>query len=226
MKQQIINNKKFCTFMILFFTVLLICVLFSGSILCNTNFTGVNQTNYRSNLVINEFMADNSITIASPDGNSPDWIELFNSGNMTIDLSGMYLTDDLTDPMCWQFPEGTTIGPREYLIVWADRNGGEFYASFGLNANGEEIGLFDSDGQTLIDSVIYVKQIQDVSYGRFPDGGSSWNYLLSATPGSSNQNPSIENKSSIWSLFLLIVVFLIAGISIFLFSKFKEGTKK
>jgi hypothetical protein len=170
-------------------------------------------------------MADNGVTIASPDGNSPDWIELYNTGSNTIDLTDMYLTDDLNDPTRWQFPEGTTIEPKEYLIVWADRNGGELYASFGLNANGEEIGLFDSDGLTLIDSVVFLKQIQDVSYGRIPDGGSSWNYLLSATPGYSNQNSSVENKSSVWSLVILIIAFAVIGIFIFLINKKRTGTK-
>lgn len=184
------------------------------------------QTSDFSYLFINEFMADNGITVAGPDGNSPDWIELFNAGNKTIDLTGMYLTDDLTDPTCWQFPEGTTIGPQEYLIVWADRDGGEIYATFGLNANGEEIGLFDSDGETLIDSVLFVKQIQDVSYGRIPDGGSSWNYLLSATPGFSNQNPSIETQSSVWSLVALIVAFVGVGICIFFASKIRGRMNK
>lgn len=190
-----------------------------------TDSTGADQNGDRSDLVINEFMADNGITLASPNGNSPDWIELFNTGSNTIDLTGMYLTDDLNDPTRWQFPEGTTLGPKEYLVIWANRNGGELYASFGLNANGEEIGLFDSDGSTLIDSVVFLKQIQDVSYGRIPDGGSSWNYLLSATPGYSNQNPSVENKSSVWSLVILIIAFAAIGTIIILIHKIRAGTK-
>jgi hypothetical protein len=190
-----------------------------------TNSTGANQNGDRSDLVINEFMADNGITLASPNGNSPDWIEIFNTGSETIDLTGMYLTDDLNDPTRWQFPEGTTLGSKEYLVIWAKRNGGELHASFGLNANGEEIGLFDSDGSTLIDSVVFLKQIQDVSYGRIPDGASSWNYLLSATPCYSNQNPSVENKCSVWSLDILIIAFAAIGIIIFVVKKIRAGTK-
>ncbi|PVX27150.1 MAG: hypothetical protein CW716_03805 [Candidatus Bathyarchaeum sp.] len=180
-----------------------------------------NSSSDVSSLFINEFMADNGITVAGPDGYSPDWIELYNAGTQTIDLTGLYLTDNLNNPTRWQFPEGTTIGPKEYLIIWADSDGGDNYATFGLDANGEEIGLFDSDGVTLIDSVTYVKQIQDVSYGRYPDGGSSWNYLLSATPGSSNQEPDPESESSVWTLVLLIVVFVVAGVVILVTSKLR-----
>lgn len=220
-----LSNRKSSTFRFLFFTLLLISMLMFGILQGVTDSTGADQNGDRSDLVINEFMADNGITVASPNGNSPDWIELFNTGSNTVDLTGMYLTDDLNDPTRWQFPEGTTLGPKEYLVIWANRNGGELYASFGLNANGEEIGLFDSDGSTLIDSVVFLKQIQDVSYGRIPDGGSSWNYLLSATPGYSNQNPSVENKSSVWSLVILIIAFAAIGIIIILIHKIRAGTK-
>jgi hypothetical protein len=196
--------------------LLLASALLFGIVYCsNTSNSGV------SSLFINEFMADNGITVAGPNGYSPDWIELYTAGTETIDLTGMYLTDNLNNPTRWQFKEGTTIGPKEYLIVWADADGGENYATFGLDANGEEIGLFDSDGATLIDSVTYVKQIQDVSYGRYPDGGSSWNYLLSATPGSSNQEPAPEAESSVWSLVLLVVVFLVVGVAIFVNNKLR-----
>jgi hypothetical protein len=170
-------------------------------------------------LFINEFMADNGITIAGPDGNSPDWIELFNAGDEAIDMSGMYLTDDLTDPTAWQFPEGTYLEPGGYLLVWADRDGGELYASFGLNANGEEIGLFASDGETLIDSVVFAKQIQDVSYGRIPDGSSNWDYLPTSTPGLANQDPSVRTESSVWSLCVLILLFLVVSVSVIFVGK-------
>ncbi len=243
MKEEMLSSKKASVLAIVLSSLLWTSLPLFGVVQFSNDFAVSNQSEFfpesysimpvsfnqnidLSYLFINEFMADNGITVAGPDNNSPDWIELYNSGNQTIDLTGMYLTDDLADPTCWQFPEGTTIGPKEYLIVWADRDGGEIYASFGLNANGEEIGLFDRDGEILIDSVQFAKQIQDVSYGRIPDGGSSWNYLLSATPGFSNQDPSVETQSSVWSLILLIIVYLIVGVSIFLVPKFNSRMNK
>ena len=157
-------------------------------------------------LVINEFMADNEITIAGPNANYPDWIELYNGGNVTIDVGGMFLTDDLNDPTAWQIPEGSIIEPGSYLLVWADNSsdsGGGLHANFALNANGEEIGLYASDGLTLIDSITYTKQIGDVSYGRLPDGDSNWDHLLSATPGWGNNKRQYESGSSLWLILLL-----------------------
>ena len=61
--------------------------------------------------------------------------------------------------------------PAENMI-WADRDTTDkgLHANFRLNAGGEEIGLFDTDGSTLIDSVIFLEQTTDISYGRYPDG--------------------------------------------------------
>ena len=216
--REMIHNKKTLALSLLLSSILLANTMLFSLVYCSSP-----STNGVSFLYINEFMADNGITVAGPNGYSPDWIELYNAGTETIDLTGMYLTDNLNNPTRWQFKEGTTIGPKEYLIIWADADGGENYAAFGLDANGEEIGLFNADGATLIDSVTYVKQIQDVSYGRYPDGGSSWNYLLSATPGSSNQEPEPESRSSVWTLVLLALVFLVVGVVIFVNSKLRRG---
>ena len=71
-------------------------------------------------LVINEFMASNSSIARDPQGQYDDWIEIYNDGTSTIDVSGMYLTDDLDNPTRWQFPVSTTIPARGYIIVWAD----------------------------------------------------------------------------------------------------------
>jgi hypothetical protein len=161
-------------------------------------------------LVINELMADNQITIAGPDGTYPDWIELFNAGNETIDLSGMYLTDNLTKPVIWRFPDDTSIASGSYLLIWADNSSDQtsLHAIFRLSANGEEVGLFANDGITLIDSVVYTKQIGDVSYGRFPDGSANWTYLLKATPGWGNNKTQNNSKTSVWSILLPIGIII------------------
>ena len=37
------------------------------------------------------------------DGDSRDWIELYNSGTETINLAGYYLSDKADDTTKWQF---------------------------------------------------------------------------------------------------------------------------
>ncbi len=141
---------------------------------------------------VNEWMASNTHTLADPvDGRYDDWFELYNAGSQAADLSGYYLTDTLTSPAQWQMPTGTVIAAGGYLIVWADgdtsENGiGSLHASFKLSATGEAIALF-SPGGTLIDSIVFGQQTNDVSEGRYPDGGAAPFYAMEvATPGAAN----------------------------------------
>jgi hypothetical protein len=160
-------------------------------------------------VVINEIMADNAATIESSYGTYPDWVELYNTGNQTVDLRGMYLSDSLSNPT-WQFAEGTALEPGKFLLVWADGDPdlGALYTDFKLNANGEVVTLFASDGRTLIDSVQYDKQIQDVSYGRSPDGTANWKYMTKASPGSANLDNTRSNNGADWPIWLGIILAL------------------
>ena len=145
---------------------------------------------------INEIMADNDATIEDPDeaGAFEDWIELYNSGTTSVDLGGFYLTDDAAEPTQWQFPDGSTIDAGGYLIIWADddTDQGDNHASFKLSAAGEAVLLYNVDGSTLVDSVMFGEQTAEVSYGRFPDGSSTLAILSAATPGAANTNDIIE----------------------------------
>jgi len=50
----------------------------------------------QQSVIISEFLADNSGGLTDEDGDSPDWIELYNSGTTLVNLAGWYLTDDTT----------------------------------------------------------------------------------------------------------------------------------
>jgi hypothetical protein len=133
--------------------------------------TATNATAAAGDLVINEFMASNSVTAADQDGEFDDWIELYNNGATTIDLEGYFLSDDEVNLMQWAFPSGTTIGAGEYLIVWADDDIDQdgLHANFKLSAGGESVILSDAVG-AIVDQVTYVDQVEDISHGRFPNG--------------------------------------------------------
>ncbi len=152
-------------------------------------------------IYINEIMADNDATIEDPDeaGAYEDWIELYNPGTSSVDLSGFYLTDDDTDPTQWQFPDGSTIVAGGYLVIWADdeTDQGDDHASFKLSAGGESVLLYNVDGSTLVDSITFGEQTTDVSYGRFPDGSSTLVVLSAATPGAANINDVTVNVDPI-----------------------------
>lgn len=143
-------------------------------------------------LLINEFMAANDTTIADPQGEFDDWIELFNAGEQYIDLGGMYITDDLSNPTEWQMPDNeadsTIILPDEFLLLWADNDSddGILHLDIKLSASGEQIAVFEKDGITLLDSLTFGEQSTDISLGRQFNGGENWIYMTRPTPGESN----------------------------------------
>ncbi len=146
---------------------------------------------FDSPIVINEFMADNDTTIQDPDGTGfPDWIELYNTSDVMVDLSGYFLTDDLADTTQFEIPTGVTIDAGEHLIFWADNDPeqGPTHTNFKLGSSGEEIGLFAplSLDNGVADSYIYGQQESDISEGRSCDGGDTWIFFDPATPGTTN----------------------------------------
>ncbi len=132
-------------------------------------------------VVINEFMASNKKTIADSQGEYDDWIELYNYGTKMVDMGGMYIADD---SHLWQIPAGVSLNAGGYLLIWADDAGAGtgLHASFKLSASGDQVRLFKSDGTTLIDSITFGVQTTDISYGRYPDGSSSWYDMSTPTP--------------------------------------------
>lgn len=141
-------------------------------------------------LFINEFMADNDITIADEYGEYDNWVEIFNGDNEAVWLGDKYLSDNLSNQDKWQLPD-YTMQPGAFLIIWADGQPeqGPFHASYKLNDEGEELGIFDNEttGYFLIDSVSWGMQTIDISYGRQADGGMPWIFFDEPTPGFSNE---------------------------------------
>ncbi len=144
-------------------------------------------------IFINEFMADNEITITDPEDDYEDWIEIYNAGATAVDIGGMYISDDIYDlSKWWQIPATnpaeTTIQSGESIMLWADKDtqDGVLHVDLKLSNSGEEIGLFGFYGSTVIDSLSFEEQYSDVSYGRFPDGAESWEFMFTPTPESEN----------------------------------------
>ncbi len=148
-------------------------------------------------VVINEFLAQNTTGITDPaDGDFDDWIELHNVGTAPADLSGYFLTDNLTNRTASILPPGTVIPAGGFLLVWADGETGQtdvtnrqFHAGFSLSRNGEQVGLFAPDG-SLIDGHTFGPQTNNISTGRYPDGpDGQWIALEAPSPGNVNFIP-------------------------------------
>ncbi|HEY5911572.1 MAG TPA: lamin tail domain-containing protein [Verrucomicrobiae bacterium] len=139
---------------------------------------------------INEWMASNTNTILDPvTGKYADWFELYNYGTNAANLDGFYLSDTITNADKFRIPPGYIIPPHGFLLVWADNketNGTpDLHVTFKMDKTGEALGLFGASGQP-IDYVTYGPQVENVSMGRYPDGGAAINSMVVPTPRTNN----------------------------------------
>ncbi len=142
-------------------------------------------SNAFSQIYINEFQAYNASSYLERWwGNFPDWIELYNAGDEPVNLSGYYITDDVSVPTMWKLPS-ETINPGDYQLLFADKVAYKSHTNFSLNGTGEQILLFTPELQ-LMDSVSFGSQYPDISYGRFPDGSQNWCFFEDCSPDKDN----------------------------------------
>jgi len=137
-----------------------------------------NTTTQQGGLVINEIYAhprDNPL--------DQDWLELFNAGSVSIDLTNLTLTDNERLQPGNSFPAGTRIDPGEYLVLTRADLG------FGLDSSGETLALFHKQTGLVHSQLTYPEMNQGVSYARLPDGDPAWGYLPEPTPGEPNPTP-------------------------------------
>ena len=69
-------------------------------------------------LRLHEIVASNSSLISDEDGDTSDWIELYNEGDEWIDLRGYGLSDNVSRVPLWRFQKGR-LGPNSYMLVFA-----------------------------------------------------------------------------------------------------------
>ncbi len=73
---------------------------------------------FSEGLVINEVMSSNGSTIYDEDGDTPDWIEFYNTSDQGIDFNGFSITDDADELDKWTFPS-IILDPADFLVIFA-----------------------------------------------------------------------------------------------------------
>ena len=181
--------------------------------------------NLYAQIVINEFMASNETNIVDEDSAHSDWIEIYNQGPSSINLSGWSLSDDPALPRKWNFP-GMYLPSGTYLVIYASGKdrviaGNPLHANFKLSADGDYLALASPQGNP--ESVFapsYPPQQADVSYGLL---NGTYVYFSSPTAGSLNQTfgsilppPILSVNHGIFdSPFSLVMNSTVAGASIY-----------
>jgi hypothetical protein len=118
-----------------------------------------------SPLSITEIMAVEANDASGIRERSTDWIEVYNGGGKTIDLTDHFLSDDPSNPEKWGFPKGLKIVPEQYLLIWADNSKGPgLHANFKLSKRGEHLVL--SHQGAILSELIFPRQTLGRSFGR------------------------------------------------------------
>ena len=154
-------------------------VIMMASMPCIAAFAAAEQDG--TGLWINEVCTQNKSSFTDSLGKASDWIELYNGGSEDIDLSGFGLSDSADAPMKFVFPSGTVIKKGEHLLLAASKDQlTELNTGFALSKSGEALVLSASDG-TMLQTVEVPALAEDTTYGRTPDGGSSF-AVMAPTP--------------------------------------------
>ncbi len=136
-------------------------------------------------LKINEWMADPNA--------GEDWFEIFNPNPEPVELSRLWLSDNLTDPLKQEIPPRSFIGQGTFAFQTFEADGnlaaGADHVNFKLSASGEALGIFTAEG-ALIDGISFGLQSTGISQGRLPDGQTKIvSFATTPTPGASNFLP-------------------------------------
>ena len=129
----------------------------------------------RKGLCINEVMVQNDSSVIDDYGLHHSWIELYNSTHASMEISNVYLTNDVSKPTLYPVPLGdvkTEIPALQHVLFWADGepNKGTFHLSFTIEP-GDTIYIFDADKKTVLDKVILPLNLKpNTTFARKADG--------------------------------------------------------
>jgi hypothetical protein len=149
-------------------------------------------------LIISEFLASNQSGLQDEDGETSDWIELWNPSDQAVSTEGFYLTDDIENPTKWALPN-SSIPENGFQIIFAsgkDRTSSPraLHTNFRLSRQpGGFLALTHTSPQgleVLSQFTQYPKQISDVSYGTPEQNLTTAVYFQEPSPGAQNRTNS------------------------------------
>lgn len=194
--------------------------------------TTVSYAQSARHLRISEIVLNNKSGIVDEFGERSAWIELYNPSAATINVGGLFLTDDLSQPQKFPIRTGhrsTIVPPYQSFVLFLDGNAaqGTKHSDMILDPAVENtLYLFDSDGRLLVDQVVVPPLGVDESYART---GENHDFAkTSPTPGELNEySHGRENLKQfkvndpsglVMTLIAMSVVFLSLVILFFVFN--------
>lgn len=140
---------------------------------------------------ISEVLAANT-AFPNEEGRCCDFIELHNSADYPVDLTGFQL-GDIGGGTRYAFPADTVMEPDSYMVIWCDKTvEGEAYAPFGISRGGGENFYLIASNSAVVDRVVTLAVDPDESMIRLE--GDSWSLSAAVTPGRANDSVSAEQS--------------------------------
>lgn len=135
---------------------------------------------------VSELMVKNRATLPDEDGDFPDWVELENISDSTVDLTGWLLRDS-AEKTFWVCPE-LKLAPGERTLLFLSGKDRDGHANFSLSA-GETLQIFTDLGAP-VQELVCPDGEADVAW--IPDGEGGWESSLYPTPGLANTPESYD----------------------------------
>jgi hypothetical protein len=117
-----------------------------------------------------------------------EFIEIHNAEETPVDLEGYFLTDSNRNPAKWRLPAGSIVGPKGFIVFYADGLAGGNHTNFKLSNSGEYLGLFGrmEEGNLPVDTLAFRGMRTGESWGASPDGSKNFRAWKDPTPGKRN----------------------------------------
>ncbi len=157
-----------------------------------------------SNVVIEEILADNASGLEDENLDQPDWIDLYNGTATAIALTGWQLKytsaplplPQVTPPPATYTLPTLSLPAYAHQIVFASGKN-KFtnvrpHTNFNLNKEGGTLELLAADGTTVVHSLTYGPQKEDVSFGGLGNA-QTLGFMEVPTPGRNNTGLQAAN---------------------------------
>jgi hypothetical protein len=128
--------------------------------------------------------------VESNDGSPGDWVELFNTSAVAVDISGLKFLDNDNTHTKYTIPPGTVLASGGFFVLEEAQFG------FGLGS-ADSAQLFAVDGTTVIDAFSWTDHAI-TTYGRCPNGTGSFATTAFPTKGASNACPNGSAPIAAW----------------------------
>ena len=162
----------------------------------------VNEVSAANSIYVNEYFKKN------------DWVEIYNPTNQQLNIDGLYISDDISQPLKYQITASsalnTIVPPKEHIIVWADKlePTSQLHSNFKLSNNNGQMVVITSSEQfvsnnqdyfnnnpkyvNFADALRYNYHAGEQSCGRFPDGTPSFYKMTLPTINKDNTLQSYD----------------------------------